>query len=58
MPEDRNVIFVADLKNNKIYDSINNTKEINEALGIKGDEIQVKIIMVEIKEKVKTSQIQ
>ncbi len=38
MPEDRNVIFVADLKNNKIYDSINNTKEINEALGIKGDE--------------------
>ncbi|MDU4117877.1 MAG: type I pullulanase [Clostridium perfringens] len=38
VPEDRNVIFVADLKNNKIYDSINNTKEINEALGIKGDE--------------------
>ncbi len=38
VPEDRNVIFVADLKNNKIYDSINNTEEINEALGIKGDE--------------------
>lgn len=35
--EDRNVIFVADLKANKIYDSINNPKEINEALGIKDD---------------------
>ncbi|MGG5462125.1 type I pullulanase [Clostridium sp. B9] len=34
---DRNVIFVADLKANKIYDSINNPKEINVALGLEDE---------------------
>lgn len=35
VPKDRYVVFMADLKENKIFDSINNQNDISKALGLK-----------------------